>query len=1084
MMRKLTIVNKFFVVSLLFSFLIISKMTAQKTITYPEIGAIGGSTSGGLGTNTLYAINENLYTDADLAAGGKAISITRLTLETNGGFPSTPVGNNVFTKVKIRIKEVPAATTTLAATAWDTTSYPVKVFDGTITVGANVVRGQIPINFSTPFIKSAGTNIVVLVERLDNVSHVTGSWIVVGNAANAIRARRYNSNTAPVHGTTVIPTGFSGRSITGFTYSFAEPNADLDHVYTLGSMPIPYATPHIVQASISNNSAVTAYNIPAKLTITGSNAIVDSMVIDSILPGRRIISFPAFTPTNYGMNTLNVTIGPPTGGFNVKSSFSMDQQITTNTYSMAYGFNGAAPVADGGVGFNGATGDFIAKFYSDSPSNVTQAVVRFGTVTQGQPFKIGIWGDNGSGTPGTLLWESPQQTSATGNFTVPVVPKVAVNGNFFVGVRQLGLTNVAFAYQSEAPPRQGSYFFTSPTGNTAWTDFATSNSPFRFFAEAKLELANDVGAAQVTFPASGITYSACDTVAPQALVANYGVFDQFAVPVNFEIKDQSNNVLYSETVLLDTLLNGQSKVVTFPKSFLPSATPGITTTYNSVCRTILAGDQDTANDQVNATFSFGQFEYGTDNAINGVSKYQYSNSTLCSSTAPNPPTYSWIDPVAAGHTSMTIPANADDVFFDPITLPFPFLLYGVGYPKAWVSSNGFITFIDPLVQAVGGANNDGTALTLPAVGGFNAYIAGCLTDLDLTQSKFPDAKIYHGLNPLNQDEYVITFWHVHKFKPTAPAIPEYVTFQIILKNDRRASFKVQYNEAETANPIPTIITNQCSAGAEDATGTQGFTYRLNGGRGRMFSSPLAWQAELIQEDTIKLQARVFFNHTDPVAASMSTAMPTLTNFPMSDPYSALPLNASFIHTQNGATMSTTPAFLAAMTGNDAIVDWVFLELRTPTVGGPAVTAHTQAALVQADGDIIDAETGLPQVRFPMAKFGNHHVVVRHRNHLGIATLDALPITFNTPMLDFKANTVAMYGSVNPLISLTPTVWVTSGGDANYDGSIDAFDTIIWEAENGLFDDYTLNSDYNMDGSSDALDSILWELNNGKFEELP
>jgi hypothetical protein len=56
-------------------------------------------------------------------------------------------------------------------------------------------------------------------------------------------------------------------------------------------------------------------------------------------------------------------------------------------------------------------------------------------------------------------------------------------------------------------------------------------------------------------------------------------------------------------------------------------------------------------------------------------------------------------------------------------------------------------------------------------------------------------------------------------------------------------------------------------------------------------------------------------------------------------------------------------------------------------------------------------------------------------------------------------------------------------DANSDGSIDAFDTIDWEMENGLFDDYENNADYNMDGSVDAFDTILWELNNGKFEEF-
>ena len=59
----------------------------------------------------------------------------------------------------------------------------------------------------------------------------------------------------------------------------------------------------------------------------------------------------------------------------------------------------------------------------------------------------------------------------------------------------------------------------------------------------------------------------------------------------------------------------------------------------------------------------------------------------------------------------------------------------------------------------------------------------------------------------------------------------------------------------------------------------------------------------------------------------------------------------------------------------------------------------------------------------------------------------------------------------------------NGGDANSDGSIDAFDTISWEVQNGLFDDYNNNADYNLDGSVDAFDTIIWELNNGKYQEL-
>jgi hypothetical protein len=108
--------------------------------------------------------------------------------------------------------------------------------------------------------------------------------------------------------------------------------------------------------------------------------------------------------------------------------------------------------------------------------------------------------------------------------------------------------------------------------------------------------------------------------------------------------------------------------------------------------------------------------------------------------------------------------------------------------------------------------------------------------------------------------------------------------------------------------------------------------------------------------------------------------------------------------------------------------------------------------------------------------------VRHRNNLGFRT--ANPIVFGgTPVtLNFTNNSVALQNS--SLTLLKPNLYAMSAGDANADGSVDSFDSIDWEFQNGLFNNpYTLNADYNLDGSVDAFDSILWEFSNGKFQEL-
>lgn len=1074
---------------------------AQKVVLTP--GTLGGSTSGGLGTTGRYAVNENLYVDSDFGTGGKAITITSMRIRVNAAFTTTPTGNNIFNPVKVSLKAVPSTMTTLNLTtpyieSSDPSSGYTTVFNGSLNcAGGNVIDVVIPM--SAPFTKQPGEGILVLIERLDNFSHTVGNWQVVtaNNSTATAMARRIHMNTAPVSGTTLYSAAngggtFTSRALLTWVFNFVDPNADLDQVYTLGSLPNPYGLPHTYQASISNNAGATIYNCKAYLNITGVNTHTDSVTIDSIPAlSRKIVSFPAWSPTlpNNGLQTVSVNIVPPAGAFSAKSTYSMDQQLTNNVYSLAYGFNGNPPVAAGGVGFNGATGDFIAKFYSDSPSNITQAVVNINSATSGaQPFKIGIWGDSGSGTPGTLLWESPLQQSSAGKFTIPVTPKIPVNGNFFVGVRQLGTTNIAFAYQSEAPPRAGNFFYTSPTGSTAWVDFATTNSPFRFLAEAKLELANDVGAGQITYPLNTSVFSSCDTIAPVALVANYGVFDQTDVPVTMKITDNlTSSVVYYETITLPSLLTGQSVSVTFPKTFVPVAgMPGTVNPYSAECFTALIGDQDAVNDKITSTFSSGQFSYGTDNAIGNplASRYRFANSTACSSSAPSQPTYNWIDVT----NQLTLPAAADDAFTDTIKLPWAFPFYGVGYKYCWASTNGLISFLDPNSQLNAGAVNNGNTafLAFPAAGGFNSYIAAAMTDLDFTASRYPDAKIYAGVNPNNPDEFVITFWHAHKFYPTVPANPDYVTFQVIFKNGDRFPFKIQWNPLEST--ADSQIPGNCAVGAENAAGTQGFAYRLAGNRGAIFGpTPIAMQAEEIKLDTVKLRVKAFLSCVTStglmpldIVSNTSTFINSCPNFPLSDPYD-VSFNGSFIHVNNPTVATTSPLVLST-TGNDAIIDWVFLELRKGTPGSTTVYA-TKSALIQADGDIVDID-GISPVTFPGVSSCNCFVRVRHHNHLGFSTPTDIPVTPYTQILDFATTNSTIYGTGQQLTSLTPSVFAMNGGDANSDGSIDAFDTIEWELQNGLFGDYWLNADYNMDGSVDALDSIIWELTNGLFEEVP
>jgi hypothetical protein len=228
--------------------------------------------------------------------------------------------------------------------------------------------------------------------------------------------------------------------------------------------------------------------------------------------------------------------------------------------------------------------------------------------------------------------------------------------------------------------------------------------------------------------------------------------------------------------------------------------------------------------------------------------------------------------------------------------------------------------------------------------------------------------------------------------------------------------------------------------------------------------------------SIKIKAKVLLSNANSTNGMMLPALNIEPNFPLSDPYSVAPWSSAFTHVAAGTTATTT----STVVNDNAIIDWVFLELRTGT-SGSSMVAYTRAALLQADGDIVDMD-GTSVVVFPNAIAADYFVAVRHRNHLGFRTDTKIAVSATTPLLDFTNGSQLLYG-IALLVPINATQNVMNGGDANMDGSLDGTDSTVWEIQNGGFDDYLLNTDYNLDGSVDGSDSAIWQLNNGKYQEL-
>jgi hypothetical protein len=98
-----------------------------------------------------------------------------------------------------------------------------------------------------------------------------------------------------------------------------------------------------------------------------------------------------------------------------------------------------------------------------------------------------------------------------------------------------------------------------------------------------------------------------------------------------------------------------------------------------------------------------------------------------------------------------------------------------------------------------------------------------------------------------------------------------------------------------------------------------------------------------------------------------------------------------------------PTAVFAVTGPNAIVDWVFVELRSKLDSSEVVA--TRSGLLQRDGDVVDLD-GVSPLAFAGVAADSFYVVARHRNHLGAMTLvssvnEVIDMTdINTPIFDF------------------------------------------------------------------------------------
>lgn len=294
-------------------------------------------------------------------------------------------------------------------------------------------------------------------------------------------------------------------------------------IYTYGRIPV--GTSEQVRIRVKNNAVVDNINPTLTMTITGANPMTQTVSVSAISAlADTIISFPAYTPSNLGYDTVKVTM--PAGDQNTANDVAT--WVRENTLN-ALSYQNPTTAQTGNVGTN-PQGEIVAKFYTPVANYVNQVNVNFtnAAFTGPWPFQVIIYEDSGS-TYGPKLnpyWISSTQNTVNGIYNLSI-PSIPVSGYFYIGIRQTTSNNVGFAYQNENPIRNRTFYFRQGTtfNASAWNDFSVNASnQFRFMIEPRLKINNDIGVIDLDQPAAGCLGNANTTVSVK--IQNLGLLTQ------------------------------------------------------------------------------------------------------------------------------------------------------------------------------------------------------------------------------------------------------------------------------------------------------------------------------------------------------------------------------------------------------------------------------------------------------------------------------------------------------------------------------------------------------------------------------
>jgi len=208
--------------------------------------------------------------------------------------------------------------------------------------------------------------------------------------------------------------------------------------------------------------------------------------------------------------------------------------------------------------------------------------------------------------------------------------------------------------------------------------------------------------------------------------------------------------------------------------------------------------------------------------------------------------------------------------------------------------------------------------------------------------------------------------------------------------------------------------------------------------------------------------------------TMNDVLKTGGHLPLTEPYSTLG------YTQVNGGGETTTQNVLNVSGNKAVVDWIFIEVRDGS--DRSVVLGTASALLLRDGQIT-ATDGVSDVLIPNTGAAAVSIVLKYKNHLAIATNDLYTVD-QVIDVDFTSSSFVPFS--NSPMAMVNGFKLLMSGDANDDGAINTVDkNLIWQVENGTpYSYFSTKSDFNLDGAVNSIDrNFYWRTNNSLIETL-